>query len=171
MGKQKKSRKHKKYNPVVKLNQVVKYSLRNYGICWVGARDRKCLLGNLRTGAIVRPNPDQALALLELPFRYNVVCAVFCRDQTGKEYMQYKTVVVDEPCIHTDLFDILTKIHVDLIQGANQNHKITVGWLACPVIDTEVVPEDNIDTIFRAMGAFEHLAKWETPQTEHKEAS
>lgn len=171
MGKLKKSRKHKKYNPITKLNQVVKYSLRNYGICWVGARNRKCLLGNLRTGAIVRPNPDQATALLELPFKYTVVCAVFCRDQLGTEYMRYETVKIRDKHIHTELFDLLTEIHVDLIKGVNQSHKITVGWLACPVIDTEIVPEDNLDKIFRAMGGFDYLAQWEIPKSEHKEAS
>ncbi len=166
-----KCRKGKKYNPKKSMNKVVKYSLRNWGMVWAGTGTLDCYLGNLRTGKIARPNPAQATALLNEPFQWHIVNAVFCRDQNGQEYMQEETIVINDACLQSEVVDFATEHHKSIIKSANPNHKITVGWLACPVIDVDIVPQDNIDRIFRALGVYDCLAGWETQRLENKDTT
>lgn len=161
----------KKYSPKKTLNKAVRYSLRNWGMVWAGTEQLQCYLGNLRTGKLARPNPAQATALLQQPFKWHIVNAIFCRDQNGREYMQEETLVITDACLQDEVVDFVTEHHKSVIKGANQNHRITIGWLACPIFDVDEVPQDNIDKIFRALGVYDHLAEWEVTQLNQEDSN
>ena len=92
-------------------------------------------------------------------YSWSVYCAVFCRDQTGTEYMQGVVVSTNNDCMQSDLHAVLHEHHVQLLGGCNKAHTLNVGWLASPV--GYEWTEQEAGAIFTKMGAWNFIAEWE----------
>ena len=157
--------KRKAHNPAKRYALLARQLFKNCGMAFVAGDDKKCHAFNLKTGKRETFNDVMAMALDAASFKWYVEMSVICRDQQNNEYIVHHSEVLGEYYNHKDtaLADYLTKMHNEALKQCNSLHVITVAWVRVPVfrdyIDLEV-----LDTIYRELGAFNYLSKWEHEQ-------
>lgn len=85
-------------------------------------------------------------------YKWSVLIAVLCIDETGKQYMKSEAVIANEPYTQPELADYLHDRHKRLIDSTNPNHLRDVAWLASP-IGTQWDEEE-------AFNIFQHMGDW-----------
>jgi len=152
--------KRKSNNNQRRMERVGRSVLKNCAITFVAGRNGLCQMADLKTGLAFRPGPALAKTIASGRYTWSVYCAVFCRDQTGLEYMQGIEVVTKESCYQSDLVSVLHGHHLSLLAGCNEAHLVNVGWLASAV--GHEWTEKEAGTIFTKLNAWDFVAKWES---------
>jgi hypothetical protein len=153
-------KKRKANNAHKRAERVCKAALRNCAVSFLAGGGGKCLLIDLNTNRVFRPTLALSKIIESGSYTWSVYCAVFCRDQTGKEYMQGVTVESANPCRQNDLLEVLHEQHLRLLKGCNDAHTVNVGWLASP--SAHEWDEKEVGDIFTELNAWDFNTKLET---------
>jgi hypothetical protein len=121
-----------------------------YVNCW--NRKRK------RVERITRPT---AMAIADVPYPWMVCCAVTGRRQDGEQYAKLEWLAAPHNITQSQIAKHCNELHQQLLAKFNPMHKLTAAWVASP--RGEMLDEKEIDEIITALGAYEFLAKWESP--------
>jgi len=151
--------KRKANNHQRRLERLGKSVLKGCAISFVAGGDGLCRMVDLKTKKGFKAGPALAKTIEVGRYTWSVYCAVFCRDQTGKEYMQSLVVTTNEPCKQSDLLSVLHEHHLSLLDGCNTAHTLNVGWLASPV--GHEWTEQEAGAIFAKLDAWDFVAEWE----------
>ena len=119
---------------------------------------RFCQMFDLDGNLLKVPERTQLLTVkTKLP--WNSLCMVLCRSQLNEEYI--KSVVVRSLVPETQpvLAEVLNKHHQQLLQEANPQHMVNVGWVASP--GGREIPLPVAYKIMAALESWDCLAPWE----------
>ena len=126
-------RRNKKYNPLKQLNMVARYALKNVAIGYVTGSEG-CKLMDLRNNKASLASETTVRLISTLRHRWSVLIAVLGVDSSGKQYMKSEEITVTEPCLQSELSDVLNMEHIALGKKFNKQHLISYGWLATPFV-------------------------------------
>lgn len=112
-----------------------------------------------KKGSPVDIGPTIAQSLHSIPFKWHVYLAVFCRTQTGEEYIQSEEMNFPAPYRRELIQDVLNEKHDSLIRSCNQQHILNIGWIASTV--PYEFEDEHCSKIFTIQGAWDYLAEWE----------
>ena len=150
----------KKKNSLDKrLQRLTQAAMRNLAVYHMGATTLPVTMINVKSLRIRKPSPTMKDTLVTQRYKWSTVCAVFLRDQFGKEYMKSVAINSLQPELQGDLVKTLVAEHEQLISECNDSHFINVGWLSTPYA-YEWEP-DVEGSIFSSLNAWDGLAKWE----------
>jgi len=151
--------KRKANNPQRRLERLGKAVLKGCAIIFVAGNNGLCQMVDLKTKKPFKPGLSLVKTIESGRYTWAVYCAVFCRDQTGKDYMQSVVVTTKEPCLQSDLVSVLHEHHLALLDRCNPTHTLNVGWLASPVGHDWT--EKEAGEIFTKMNSWDFVAEWE----------
>ena len=141
----------KKYNPLKQLNMVAKHALKNIAVGFVTG-GRGCLLVDLRNSRVSSASETTIRLISTLRHRWSVLIAVLGVDSHGKQYMKSEEVTVTEPCLQSELSNVLNIEHIALGKNFNKQHLVNYGWLATPYV--KEWDEQEAFKILSALGAY-----------------
>ena len=151
--------KRKANNPQRRIERLGKAVLKGCAITFLAGGDGLCRMIDLKTQKVFSAGPALAKTIETGRYSWSVYCAVFCRDQTGKEYMQGVVVSTKNGCKQNDLQEVLHEHHLQLLKGCNDAHTLNVGWLASPV--GHEWDEKEVGDIFTKLEAWDFNTKLE----------
>ena len=151
--------KRKANSPQRRIERLGRAVLKGCAVSFLAGGDGLCQMVDIKTKKSFKAGLALAKTIEAGRYTWSVYCAVFCRDQTGKEYMQSVVVSTKEPCKQSDLLSALHENHLELLKGCNSAHTLNVGWLASPV--GHEWTEQEAGAIFTKMNAWDFMAKWE----------
>ena len=151
--------KRKAYNPQKRFQRLANATMKHVGVLYVGGKDVKCQLIDMRTTRIFNPGLATAKTVSEGRFKWSIFCAIFCRDQDNKDYMKSLLVVVPRATRQQDIADQVNDIHRDMLKTCNRDHVLNLGWIACT--DGRDLNENAAGKIFENADAWDYLAGWE----------
>ncbi len=168
------AKKRKANNPLKRNEIMARRLLRNKAMVYVaGVRD--VIMFDTQTLDRVNTTQLQADCVRFYPWRWRVELSVICRDQSGSEYITSEMVETESRYKQSDvrLLDWLNTEHQRFLNTQNPYHKVTAAWVAIPVVDDKVPELDmrQLDVMYRKMGAFEYLSKWEHEQNQKGETA
>ena len=165
----KKAKRNKAYNPKKRLKLLAQSALRGQAIIFVGsAGDSACNMVDMRTKEIYAPSKEIAQVVENGRYKWAIYCAVFCRDQLGKNYMQGTSVVSNDEYRQSDLAEFVESVHTDIVRNqVNRLHVCNVGWLAAPM-DGDI-DETKAGDIFAKTNAWDYLTKAEQSEQKKQE--
>ena len=152
--------KRKANNPQKRMERVCRAALKNCAVSFLAGSSNKCQLIDIKTNRLFSPTLSLSKVIESGSYLWSVYCAVFCRDQNGKEYMQGLTIKTNEPCRQSDLLSVLHENHLQLLNGCNDAHTLNVGWLASPT--GREWSEKEVGNIFTKLEAWDYQTKLET---------
>lgn len=152
-------KKRKANNPQRRIERIGKAVLKGCAITFLAGGNGLCQMVDLKTQKAFKPGPSLAKTIEAGRYTWSVYCAVFCRDQTGKDYMKSIVVNTVDDCRQNDLVATLNDHHLALLDDCNKAHVLNVGWLASPV--GHEWTEQEAGAIFTKMDAWSFLAEWE----------
>lgn len=126
-------------------------------VVWVaGQHNNACVLVSLKTGKLITMGPELAGAIGDVPHDWSVYCAVFGRTQAGEEYMQGSAVIAPR-CYQSQIAEQLSEIHTGILRNMNPQHRVGLGWIACPW--GADISEDEAGRLFDQLGGWraEHI--------------
>ena len=144
-------KRNKKYNPLKQLNLVAKYALKNVAIGYVTGGEG-CKLLDLRNQKVSTASETTVRLISTLHHRWSVLIAVMGIDSNNKQYMKSEEVTVTEPCLQSELSDILNMKHIALGKRFNDSHLVSYCWLATPF--AKEWSEHEAFELLTIMGAF-----------------
>lgn len=121
--------------------------------------DRRSYLVDLLTGAIQVATTQHQHTIEHVPHDWVVHCTVFCRAQDGEEYAKEQIVGVPHRCTRSEFVDAANAAHVKMMRGGNPQHFVNTGWIA--LLNGRELSERKARAIYRKVGAWNYLAKWE----------
>ena len=126
----------------------------NSAVVWIaGQRNNACVLANMKTGDLIPIGKELQGAIADVAHDWSVYCAVFGRRQDGEEYM--RGVQVDAPrCYQHHIADQLNEIHMREFESMNPNHRVGLGWIACPW--GADISEEMAGRLFDRLGAWDN---------------
>jgi len=151
--------KRKANNPRRRMERLGKAVLKGCAISYIGGDGGLCKMVDIKTQRSFKPGPAIAKTIEAGRYSWSIICAVFCRDQTGKEYMKSIVIKSTEPRQQDELLDVLHDNHKNLLGECNAAHTVSVGWLASPV--GHEWTEKEAGDIFTKLNAWDFVAKWE----------
>lgn len=151
--------KRKVHNPQRRLERLGKAVLKGCAIIFVAGNNGLCQMVEIKTKKTFKPGVSLAKTITAGRYIWSIYLAVFCRDQTGKEYMQSVVITTKEPCLQCEVQDVLKNHHFKLLDGCNSAHILNVGWLASPIGHDWT--EKEAGEIFANMNAWDFVAEWE----------
>ena len=151
--------KRKANNHQKRMERVGKSLLKDCAVSFVAGGNGLCNLVNIKKQNQFTVGPHLAKTIAVGRYMWSVYCAVFCRDQTGKEYMQSVVINTQEPCRQDELLSVLHENHLSLLNGCNELHTLNVGWLASPV--GHDWSEKEAGSIFTKLNAWDFKTKAE----------
>jgi len=152
--------KRKTHTKQRRLNRLGSAILKDCAISFIAGTDRTCSLINVKTKRSFNPGPALAQTIETGRYSWSIICAVFCRDQNGSEYMKSIVIETTEPRQQKELLDPLHENHLALLSECNESHLVNVGWLASPA--SREWTEKLAGDIFSKLNAWDSLATWET---------
>ena len=151
--------KRKSNNPQRRLNRLGKAVLKGCAITFLAGSDGLCKMVEIKTRKPFKAGFSLAKTIESGRYSWSVYCAVFCRDQTGKEYMKSVVINTMDDCRQNDLVETLHHHHLALLEDCNKSHTLNVGWLASPTAHEWT--EQDAGAIFSKMNAWNFNAEWE----------
>ena len=138
--------------------------MRDHLVVRAGHRETLTIIST--EGDVVKPIPAVAKRLAVIPLSWNITCIVVCRDQQGEQYVICQEVPSKDgkPRAFRAMRRELDEHHTNLINGANDLHYITFGWIASP--DGYGVDNDSAYYVMETLGAFDRASKWEIEKLE-----
>lgn len=112
-----------------------------------------------KTGSPVPLGPSIVDSLHSVAFKWHVYLAVFCRSQTGEEYIQSEEMNFPAPYKRRLIQDVLNEKHEALIRTCNPKHILNIGWIASTV--PYAFDDKHCDKLFTIQGGWDYLAEWE----------
>lgn len=81
---------------------------------------------------LIMATPRISKALLDVPHRWTLYLAVFCRRQDGEQYT--KAIELETNGIYraAQLTEVIKDHHVPLVKAQNPGHVVSSGWIAFP---------------------------------------
>ena len=89
----------------------------------------------------------------DLPHKWTIYLAVFCKSQTGERYIKGDEVEPIGRFRSEQLTEVIVHCHEALIATCNPVHVIGYGWIASPV--GESLTEEQAGKVFEAVGCWE----------------
>lgn len=159
--------KRKTHTSLKRRELIARAISKDLAIAMVLGSTKYCTVVNLKTGREVKMTRQRADLIVNTPWQWNIECSVICRDQTGKEYVSSEAIQCQSRYRQSDprLNEFLNTHHRKFLAEQNPMHVITLAWVAVPNLSTEI-PMPMLEKIYRDLGAFEHLSKWESDQQE-----
>ena len=151
--------KRKANNPQRRLERLGKAVLKGCAITFLAGGDGLCKMVDIKTQKLFKAGLALAKTIEEGRYSWSVYCAVFCRDQNGKDYMKGVVIKTMDNCRQNDLVEALHLNHLALLEDCNQSHTLNVGWLASPT--GHEWTEKEAGEIFTKMNAWDFDAEWE----------
>lgn len=112
-----------------------------------------------KTGTPVDIGPSIAQSLHTIPFKWHVYLAVFCRTQTGEEYIQSEEMNFPAPYKRDLISGVLNDTHDALVRTCNPQHILNIGWIASTVpYDFD---DNHCNKLFIQQEGWDYLAEWE----------
>lgn len=144
----------KRHDRVARIRKMSSNLINGYAIGFVtGGKNYACSLIDVSAKKIVPVSATMARAIDEVPYLWSVYIAAFCIGQDGKEYMKSEIVQTTSRYYQKDLCEFLNGQHQTLIANCNENHTVSVGWLASPHgVD---FTEEQASELFTVLGAWE----------------
>lgn len=99
-----------------------------------------------------------AHAICDYPHHWTIYLAVFCRSQSGENYIKSVEIAPQGQYKTDQLGEVMEQCHDDLMATCNPGHVIGSGWIARPISDS--LTEEQADAIFTACGV------WKEPEQE-----
>jgi PHD/YefM family antitoxin component YafN of YafNO toxin-antitoxin module len=116
---------------------------------------RECMITN-----------DAAHVIETIESQWRINCYILSRDEYGDNHIDEETYLIQTPCRHKDIAEVVSDWHWDMIQEFKQSEEsdnfITAGWIASE-IGLEC-PTETAMTIFERMGCYDLPADWEEAQ-------
>lgn len=169
MAKPKKKR-NKKYNPNRIAPVAADASLRQNKLAvWSTCDMENAKVLSMRTKKLFDPAQKTAHLIADYPHFWHYTLVVYCRKQTGEEY-----IVTGEPELPDEkgiplserrldqakLAEALDKAHKEFMEGSvNPLHIVNTGWVAFPY--KAEIDEQTICEIADAHGAWGYLSRYE----------
>jgi len=89
----------------------------------------------------------------DLPHQWTIYLAVFCRSQTGEQYIKAQEVEPIGRYRSGQLTEVIVHHHEALIATCNPAHVTGYGWIASPV--GESLTEEQAAKVFEAVGCWQ----------------
>lgn len=160
MGKKNKKakRRGKKYSPAKGATAIAQRELRGYALTYHQG-DPLAELWSI--DGLFRRTIDQVIVDMFnlVKFKWSIYMVVFCRDQTGEEYMQGQWVHTNEVYKHHELAEFLGKQHKQLLREGNPQHQLNAGWVAIP--NGVEISDEKALALLEVRDCWDPLAKWE----------
>ena len=132
----------------------------NWSFALVGSRSPE--LWDIKNIKKVNPTETDIKAMASVSHKWSVLLSVIMRSQDGQEFAKSIQITTCEAYKQSELTGVLSDNHAQLIREQNENHIVNVAWVARP--DSIDWDEILAGEIYRKMGAWDTLAKWETLQ-------
>ena len=159
--------KRKRHTSTKRRDLIARASTKDLAIAMVLGSTKYCTVVNIKTGKEIMVDRQRADLIVNTPWQWNIECSVICRKQQGQEYVVSEAIQCQSRYRQSDprLNDFLNEHHRSFLAKQNPMHVITLAWIAVPNLTTEV-PMPMLEKIYRDLGAFEHLSKWESDNQE-----
>jgi hypothetical protein len=156
----KKLRKHKKYgNRLARDRRLSDIFTKHIGVVNLPG-DKNSHVVDIDTHKIKNKlTQQQAFDVTGHQHKWSVLLCVFGRANDGKEYFKAEEVVSPRICYQNEIGESMNGLHNKMYEEFNKNHFISLGWIATPH-DREF-DLDEMYKLFKKLGAFEFIAKWE----------
>lgn len=115
-------------------------------------QDKQGLI-NWKTCRAVKSSRQLVNGVCDLPHRWTIYLAVFCRSPLGERYIKGEEIVPAGQYRSEQINPAITHYHEELLASCNQSHVIGTGWIASPV--GESLTEDEAARVFEAVGCWE----------------
>ena len=165
----KKAKRNKKYNPLKAQMLSAERTIKDFAIAMVLGETKFCTLIDYKTCKELNVSRAVADSVAEGCWNWYYECSVVCRSQTGEEYINSESHYFQSRYRQSDkrLNKYLNKVHAELKKKQNPLHVVTLAWVAIPVFDkAEELDLDTLGRIYKQLGAFDYLSKWENDQLE-----
>lgn len=112
-------------------------------------------------GKLIHATPLIAAALCDVPHRWTLYLAVFCRRQDGEEYTKAIELVTNGIYRAEHLTDVIRDHHAPLVKAQNPGHVVSSGWIAFPYpIEFEEKQADRLfDAAIEVSKRYENVKK------------
>ena len=122
-------KKHNLQKRITRLNNIL---LKNIAAVYVLKPNKSYAhVVNLKTQKEIIVSPELDSALRKIKHDWSILLTIFCKTDTYY-YPKFDVLRVQSPCYQHDLADIATQKHKELLDTANDNHAIGLGWIAVP---------------------------------------
>ena len=144
-----------KHSKQKRIDMLTRRAVKDLGVVFVLNDTKYADVVNLRTKQKVSLNNDLDQVIRFKAHPWNLLLAVFCKDNFGKEYIKMSITRADKPCLQRELDESASKRHAELIRSCNENHLVGVGWIATPY-ECEFPKENDpiYESIFDMYGAW-----------------
>lgn len=152
--------KRKPHNKNKRIKRLMNTYINKVGVLYIsGLFHGKCFAVKLNGGKKFPVMSEVAVQMEEGFFKWNVYCAVLCRDNDGNNYL--KGSVVDAPikCQQREIAVQIHEAHMAVYRNANPDHIITVAWIGVP--SNRELSEEEAYKIFEDNRGFEFLSQGE----------
>ena len=151
--------KRKANNKQRRLERLGKAVLKGTAIIFVAGNNGLCQMVEIKTKKTFKPGVSLAKTITAGRYTWSIYLAVFCRDQTHKEYMKSDVITTKQPYLQCEIESVLKNHHLNLLNRCNSAHILNVGWLASPTGHDWT--EKEAGDIFVNMNAWDFVAEWE----------
>lgn len=150
-----KPRKNKKHNRKKRTDHLSRGAVKNLATVFILNEDKYANLIDLRTGKTVTIDSTLDEAIRKVEHLWSIMTAVFCVKSCGEQYIKYKILHSERPCIQAHLDTTASENHANLIRSCNENHIIGIGWIATPYkYDFPDELDEFYESIFDRYGAW-----------------
>ena len=126
----------KKHSPSKRKHAIMRFLIKNTAMVWVASDkpadgDQATVEAwDLKTNKKMVIYPEIMEAYATVKCKWSVYCAVFCRDQLGREYVQGNWICAKEDYRQDMLANFLSESHSNLLDSCNPSHVLNLGWVA-----------------------------------------
>lgn len=149
----------KRNNEFERTRRIAAATLKNCAVAFVSGNTVKHLISlKHKKQVLVTPSLDHAAHRIR--WQWTVLISVFCRDQSGQQYVKSQELAPAGEFLYSELAETLNDMHCEFLNTAvDARQVIGVGWMAVP--RRESLDENLAGEIYSLLGAFDGLANWE----------
>lgn len=152
-------KKRKKNNELERTKRIAAAILNRCAVVYVSGNKIKHLISlKHKKQVLVKPSIDNAVHKIRWP--WTVLISVFCRSNTGEEYVKSQEIAIEGEFFYHEVADKLNDYHYEFLNTAVDKRQVVgVGWCAVP--RREEIDETLAGEIYTSLGAFDAKANWE----------
>lgn len=153
----------KKYNPKARAIALSKAFAKKYAVVWAGTLEAQIVKLSALKPVLLKQS--EALAISNVPHKWQVHLCCMLRDHTGRDYIQVQELRFSHEYLSCDTSEIVNDHMKSFVKTCNSNHVVNVGWVA--TTSEEDLSDEKISKMMDNIGAWDFLAKHEvTDSTE-----
>lgn len=144
---------NKKYNPRKLSQHNAKTKVNNH--CMVFVQGIPTTLTYNRKTHIITHKVDPQIhdEVVNARHKWTITMAVLCTNEFGSDVIEWDELSVDSPVLQTELADLLTDKHREILTRCEPEYVLRFAWIAHPTGD--VLPDDELYSIFKRLRGFQ----------------